>query len=141
MSIITKSRAVRFGLGAALLALTACGGVPATVASPVEAALINALTNSLAPGINQAVANLAGKVTSNQDVQLVGYALPWAKEALDALGPKAGLSTATMAELDAAVSGAEQLLANPPQDVGSAVAIALAAYNQVQAALKPVTGA
>lgn len=110
--------------------LAACS-VPA-VPNAVEAALINALTNTLAPGINDAIAK--GIAASKADLDKVAFALPWAQKALEVFGPQY-LDAATMAKIQTDVKMAEALLANPPTDVGSAVATALQVYMEVKAAV------
>ena len=116
---------------AIVLCVAACQA-PA-VSNDVEASLVNALTSTLAPGINDAIAK--GEAAAAPELQTVAYALPWAEKALEVFGPRF-LDAATMAKIDADVKAAEALVASPPADIGSAVVAALQVYQEVKAAVK-----
>lgn len=123
--------------GASLSLLVACSSTsPTPTLGSIEAALVNALTNSLAPGINAAMGDLANRAATNKDFQLVAYALPWADQALGVFGPKLGMSPSVLSGLHMAIVDAEGLMAHPPADAGQALSAALTTYNQVRAALK-----
>lgn len=137
--IIMKLRGrARAGVLSLTLALAACGGaatVSSVATSPVGQSLINALTNTLVPGVNAAMAKGVGAAKPELDV--AAYVLPWADDALQKLGPDVGLGAAQIAKYHADVQTAEALVANPPADIGSAVADALQVYQRIVGALKP----
>jgi hypothetical protein len=134
MKRTVASLALVLGLGC-----SACSQFSATsglAASPVGQALITALVDNLAPGIETSLANAEKGLASNKDLQMIAYDLPWAKQALDYFGP-AFLSPETIAKLDSGIVTAEATLANPPADVGSAIVQAVSIYQQIVSDLHP----
>jgi hypothetical protein len=127
---------------ALVVSLAACGSAPSGLAtSPVVdsvgASLINALTDTLAPGLNAAIAE--GAQASQADLNTIAYWLPWAQKAVDYFGPTLKMPAADIAAIDAGVAQVTADLANPPSNVGSVVAEAAALATKVTAALQPVT--
>ena len=127
------------GAIAVSLVLSGCAAIAPTVTSDVEASLVNALTNALAPGVNTAIAQA---VTDSQGaINFLNYSLPWAQDAIDKLGPLFKVPAATITKIDAAIVIAEADLKNPPTSVGAAVAEAVNTFNEVKAALGISTSA
>jgi hypothetical protein len=113
--------------------LAACALTQPGVPDPVEQSLVNAMTNTLAPGVNAAIAK--GVAAAGPEINAMAYALPWAEKALDTLGPPLGVVPAKIAALDGLIRTAEADLANPPTSAGAAVVEAAAAWQQVRAVL------
>ena len=116
---------------AAPLALVGCKAVT----SSVEASLIDALTNTLAPGVNTAIAD--GVNVTQKDIDILVYAMPWLQKAVDVLGPVAGLSASWVSVTDATIVAVEVDLKNPPKSIGQVAVDATALWSQVKAALAP----
>lgn len=129
-----RNRLIAAALVAAPLALFGCKAVTPVVNS-VDASLIDALTNTLVPGINTAIAD--GVNATQKDIDTLVYALPWLQAAVDGLGPSVGLSASWIATTDAAIVAVEADLKNPPKSIGQVAVDAALLWSQVKTALSP----
>ena len=124
------------GLTVAACSPTMISGLAST---SVGQSLLNAMVDTLAPGVNAAIAK--GVAAAGPELATMAYALPWARAALDFFGLAAGISLVTLAQLDVDIVNAETLLANPPTTVAAAVADATMVWQEVSAALQPAVAA
>lgn len=111
--------------------LGACAAVT-TIASlatsPIGMSFINAIFNTLVPGMNTAIAN--GAAAGKSDLDMVAYVMPWAKSSIDYFKP------ANQVAIDTLIDQVQVDLAKP-QDIGTLMVEVQQAWTAVQSALAP----
>jgi hypothetical protein len=146
MRFITKSKAL-VAAAALTLGLTACSTTTALsdiLSTTQGQSFLAALgaTGSLLPGIQNVISAIDGGLSgaATQDaLNTVCYALPWADGALDLFGPVAGVNSAIVSSTDAAVSAFEAgVCKNPPTTLAQAIQDGAQIFVNIENQLKGV---